>query len=308
MKIFRGYEDDGIPGGMVLGIGNFDGLHLGHQAVIQEVVKEAGEAKVPSGLLTFHPHPMEVIGAESSPGLIYTAEEKEKILGRAGVDVVVYQSFDRDFAAMSPECFVREVLFWRLAPMTVVVGHDFRFGAGGSGDVGLLEKIGRQCGFKTVVIGEVVIGGLPVRSSRIRDLIIEGRMTEAALLLGRPYHLTGKVFRSDGIGIKTGFPTANIMPPDKLVPPDGVYAGLVSLEGEPHPAAINIGIPMKRGVKRMVECHMPGFEGDIYGCIIEVAFVERIREERSFASLEELSGQIAKDVSRVLRIMGGKKG
>ncbi len=306
MHVFDGYKDEKAPKGLILGIGNFDGVHLGHQAVIREVVRQARKKNTLPGLLTFDPHPLAVLAGGSPPPLIYTTEEKESILAGTGIEVLVRQPFDAAFAVLSPEEFVEEVLVAGLAPRGVVVGHDFRFGAGGVGDVGFLMAAGRRNGFSVKAVGEVIVSGIPVRSSRVRDLVARGEVAEAALLLGRPFHLSGEVVGGSGLGRKLGFPTANLGPPPKITPPAGVYAGEVVLDGREFPAAINIGLPGEEARGGLVECHLLDFAEDLYGRRISVRFHDRLREERRFYARADLSAQIARDVALTRTILKGR--
>ncbi len=307
MKIIEGYRDGAIPGGMVLGIGNFDGVHLGHQAIIARARSEAAPEGRLTGLLTFDPHPLAVVGARPAPPLIYTPGEKTSVLAGLGLDVLVRQPFDREFAGLSDEAFAREVLAGRLAPFKVVVGHDFRFGSGQAGDLAFLEDAGRRLGFGVISVEEVTVGGLPVRSRRIRELIAEGRVAEAAALLGRPFHVTGEVVRGGGLGRVLGFPTANILPPDKLLPPDGVYAGETEAGGAWLPSAVNIGASRFGRGRRMIESHILDFDGDLGGRVIAVRLLGRLREERGFDDRGSLAAQIGLDVASIRSLFGERK-
>ncbi len=299
MIVSVGHRAAGIPPGMVFGIGVFDGLHLGHQAIIARLRQEAAARREPSAILTFDPHPLSVVGTPPLP--LFTDDERHELLVQAGIDHLVCQPFDRVFARLSPDRFTGEVLGGSLRPSLVVVGHDFRYGGGGAGDTASLAEAGRRLGFGTVVVNEVTVGGEPVHSSRIRDLVASGEVGSAAGLLGRPFHVTGRVIAGKGIGgRRLGFPTLNIAPPPKLIPPAGVYAGAVLLDGTVRPAAVNIGLPSEDAAG-VVEAHLLDFAGDLYGRDVRILFHERLREERRFPDQASLAQAIAADVAEVRR-------
>jgi riboflavin kinase/FMN adenylyltransferase len=300
LKIFQDYQLPGVPRRAVIGVGNFDGVHLGHQAVIREVIRMAGEKSRPPGLFTFYPHPLSVIAPGEPPPPIFTLEEKFSLLREAGLEFIISQEFDEEFARLSREAFIGDVLVSTLDVSGLVVGDDFRFGSGGSGDVDLLLEAGERHGFSVTVSGKVVAGGRTVSSSLIRELISRGAVEEAARFLGRPYHLTGKVIAGEGLGGKLGFPTANLIPPDKLIPPDGVYAGEVALGEAVHPAAVNIGVPLNRpDGRRLVESHLLDYHGQLRDLEITVRFMEKLRDEIPMTDPKQLAGQLEIDISRV---------
>jgi riboflavin kinase/FMN adenylyltransferase len=303
MRILGSFDDPGIPSGGVWGIGNFDGLHVGHLAVVARVLALARRGGRPSGVLTFDPHPQALL-TETPPPLIYTREEKEAIMAGTGLDFLVFQPFDREFASQSADRFIRRVLREGLRPSAVVVGHDFRFGAGGQGTATLLGEEGGRHAFATAVVDEVMVEGMPVRSSRIRDLVAGGDVATARRLLGRPFSVRGRVVEGSRLGRRLGFPTANLEPPAKLLPADGVYAGRAVVDDVPLPAALVLGSPAIRPTPgRVLEAHILDFRGNLYGRTVDLLFLRRIRDFRPFTSPEELAARIAADVEEVRRIL-----
>lgn len=298
MIVSDGHAAGGIPPGMAFGIGVFDGIHLGHQAIIARLRAEAARRRVPAAILTFDPHPLSVVGTPPLP--LFTDDERRALLDEAGIDHLVRQPFDRAFALLPAGRFTDEILGRSLRPSVVVVGHDFRYGAEGAGGIDTLRDAGKLIGFDTRVVEEVSVGGEPVHSSRIRELVADGRVEAAAGLLGHPYHLTGTVVAGKGFGRRLGFPTLNVAPPPKLVPPPGVYAGEVPVDGVRHRAAINVGLPAG-GASGVVEAHLLDFDGDLYGRTLRIVFLARLREERRFADADALARAIAADVDVVRR-------
>ena len=294
--------------GVVVALGNFDGVHLGHQEVLRRAVEEGQSRgmKVVAGI--FDPHPRAVLGAGDPPRLLTPVGLRREVLLGYGADEVVVIPFDLELSRKSPEDFVRDVLFGEICARVVVVGENFRFGHRASGDIEDLRRLMREVDGEAVgveVRGSGGEGG--ISSTRIRELISEGRVEEAAGLLGRPYVLRGEVVVGDRRGRTIGFPTANVVPDAKaVIPARGVYAGFVSLGGENYAACTNVGIaPTFARDESRVEAHLLDFEGDLYGRVIEVSFVERIREERRFSGVDELTRQIQHDVDRARLITQG---
>jgi riboflavin kinase / FMN adenylyltransferase len=290
---------------VVVALGNFDGVHLGHQVVLRRALEEGrrrGERVIAA---TFHPHPRAVLAPGSEPRLLTTLELRREALHRYGADEVRVIRFDEALSRMSPEEFVGDVLVGEIGAGAVVVGENFRFGHRAAGDAGDLRRIMRWYGgeaYSVPVRSED--GRAPISSSRIRMLVGEGSVEEAAMLLGRPYVVRGEVVVGDKRGRTIGFPTANVLPdPALVVPARGVYAGFARVGKESYPACTNVGVaPTFERRESRIEAYLLGFGGDLYGRVIDVSFIGRIREEKRFSGVEELKRQIARDVEEARRI------
>jgi len=285
-------------------VGNFDGVHRGHQAVLGEAVEEARKLGLDACVLTFDPHPAGVVG-RGAPPMLTTIERRVALVGEMGVDRVYVRRFDAAFAAWPPERFARELVAGALLARLVVVGQNFRFGAKRAGDLELLRALGRELGFEARVHAIASDARGPFSSTRARDAIGAGDLDEAARVLGRPHGLTGAVAHGDERGRQLGFPTANLEPVAEMLPPDGVYAVRVARRDDGgtawHPLALgvtNIGVrPTVDGKRRTVEAHLLDFTGDLYGARLRLDLVGRLRPETKFSSLDELKAQIARDVA-----------
>lgn len=285
--------------GVVMALGNFDGVHLGHQAVLRLAVEEGRRRGMKIVAATFHPHPRTVVGVGDPPGLLTPLELRREMLLSYGADEVVVITFDLELSRKSPEQFVREVLVGEIGASVVVVGENFRFGHRAAGHFRDLERFMREAGGQAVAVG-VRGAGMEgeISSTRIRALISEGEVTGAAGLLGRPYVLRGEVVVGDRRGRSIGFPTANVLPdPAAVIPARGVYAGFVTVGEERYAACTNVGVaPTFDRAESRVEAHLMDFDGDLYGRVVDVSFAKRIREERRFSGVDELTGQIRRDV------------
>lgn len=289
-----------LPRGCVATVGNFDGLHRGQRAIVDRVVERARELGAPSALLTFEPHPLEVLAPERAPLRIVTPRQRERLLEEAGLDVLLTLSFDADLAALSAEEFVRRILVDALHVREVYVGTQFRFGRGRSGNLDLLRKMGSELGFEAFGVAERMADGEPVSSSRIRRAIQEGQVERAAGLLGRPFSLAGTVVRGDRMGKKLGWPTINVRPEGELEPLEGVYATRVYFPSFParFDSVTNIGTrpTVYENYQRVIESHVFDFGSDVYGERVELYFFRRLRDEMLFPSVMALSAQIRRDV------------
>jgi riboflavin kinase/FMN adenylyltransferase len=294
----------------VVTIGNFDGLHVGHRAILEVVAERARSLRGEMVVYTFDPHPRKVIRPDRAPGLLLTLEQKLEYLEQAGVDVAIVEPFTPEFRETSAEEFVRRYLHERLRPREVYVGYDFHYGKDREGSMRVLTEMGPLLGFSVTIIPEVTIGGRDVNSTRIRALLGEGRVEQAAELLGRPYAIRGRVVEGDRRGRTLGFPTANLAPENELLPAPGVYAADVRFldAGDPpagrHFAAVaNVGHrpTFHRGDALVAEAHLLDFDADVYDRRAEVSFEARIRSERRFPGPEALRKQIAKDVEEARR-------
>jgi len=297
MNVVRGSSAMPPGPGVSLTVGNFDGVHLGHRELLRAAVRTAREKGTASVALTFTPHPVRYFSPGSRFYEITTEAEKASLIAGMGIDTLVIERFDEEIGRMSPEEFAREILLRRLRAGWVTVGYDFTFGKNRSGSPSLLQRIGREAGFEVRIIPPVLRGGLIVSSTRIRDLLLGGRVREAEELLCRPYPLSGPVVPGAGRGKKLGFPTANVRFSQELVPLPGVYVVDAEVEGTRCRAVANVGFCPTFGENSLgLEVYLIDVDRDLYGRQIEVRFRDRIRDERKYKEVSELVRQIGKDV------------
>src|SRR3954471_10536826 len=292
-----------LPNGSTVTVGSFDGVHLGHQAVLQEIGRRARAAGRASVLVTFDPHPLEVVNPGAAPPLLTTGAERLEILVQSPLDYVLLLRFDRYLAGLTPEGFVREVLLERCAVRELVIGHDHGFGRGRSGDVETLRRMGAVEGFKVDVVPPVDFGGQHVSSSRIRRAVAGGDLLSAAAMLGRPYGVVGRVGQGERRGRLLGVPTINLteLSPRKLLPPDGVYAVAVEWRGGRVGGMMNQGPrPTFEDGRRILEAHLFDFDGDLYGEWVRIEWVERLRDIEHFESVVQLQAQMEEDRTQAL--------
>ncbi len=296
--VARGLEQVDVAPSVVT-IGNFDGVHRGHQVLLRRTVTLAAELGVRSVAVTFDPHPTAVLRPDAAPPRLQTLDDRIDALGESGVDLVVVLPFTPELAASSPEEFVREVLAGALAAVRVVVGTNFRFGHKAAGDVVTLLELGEQQGFAPEAVTLLEIGGRRISSSSIRDHLADGDLAWVVRALGRPYRLHGEVVAGDGRGRTIGFATANLeVDPELVIPATGVYAGHAEVGGVHHAAVTNVGVrPTFDGTVRTVEVHLLDLDRDLYGQRIAFSFEHRIRAEQRFDGVDELVAQIARDVA-----------
>ncbi|MGH9382445.1 MAG: bifunctional riboflavin kinase/FAD synthetase [Thermoanaerobaculia bacterium] len=289
--------------GTVATIGNFDALHRGHQALIRGVVERARGVGTEAGLITFEPHPVQVLHPEAGLRRLTTRDQKLALLDAQGIDTVFLVRFDRRLADVEASVFADDFLGQRLAVREIHVGRRFRFGRGRAGDLALLQETGARRGYRAIGIDEVIADGAPVSSTRIREAVAAGEVELATGLLGRPYAVEGTVVAGDGRGRQLGWPTANLELSSELPPARGVYvAEAIRPDGARHPAAVNVGVRPTVGgnpSQPMVEAHLLDFAGDLYGRPLELAFLRRLRGEERFADLDALKQQIGRDVEAV---------
>lgn len=297
MKLFSSIQEasDGSLKGCAICLGNFDGVHLGHQALFAEAARHGAVVA-----LTFNPHPGKVLQPQLAPRLIVSQARKLELLEAASVEAVIVQPFSLDYARTTPEVFEAS-LFDGIGARTVVVGYDFTYGVKRAGTVQTLTAAAATRGGQVKVVSAVSLEGVVVSSSKIREYVLEGRVEAAARLLGRPFDLDGLVVPGAGRGRTIGFPTANIDTTNELRPAAGVYAVRVMVLGEAnarwHGGAANIGVkPTFGGGEVTVEAHLFDFSGDLYGTRLRVEFLERLRAEKRFGSASELSSQIGRDL------------
>ncbi|GAA2380905.1 bifunctional riboflavin kinase/FAD synthetase [Dactylosporangium salmoneum] len=308
MQRWRGTQ--AVPGGWgraVATIGVFDGVHRGHQQIIGHAVKRAGELGVQSVVVTFDPHPAEVVRPGSHPAVLTEPGRKAELIEALGVDVLCVIPFTAEFSRLSPEEFVHDALVEHLHTTLIVVGENFRFGHKQAGDVELLRKLGRTFGFGVEGATLVADEGTVFSSTYIRSCVDAGDVVAAARALGRPHRVEGVVVRGDQRGRELGFPTANLLvPANAAVPADGIYAARLNRErtGTAHQAAVSIGTnPTFSGRERRVEAFVLDFEGDLYGERVSLDFAGRLREQRTYQAIEPLIAQIAEDVAQAREVL-----
>ena len=305
MRTIRGlesYPSDPAPAAVALGI--FDGVHLGHQAILDTAVRRARAAGLDAVACTFDPHPMDVLQPQRASAPIASLAERLAVIGERGIDATVVLAFTLELARMEPEAFVKDVLLGRLRAQQVVVGYNHTFGRGARGDARLLEELAPRLGFEATVVPPLVIDGVPVSSSEIRGALRAGDVARAARDLGRPYSITGEVVRGAGRGRGLGFPTANVQSERPLLVPAGVYACRARVGDRAAPAVVNIGVRPTFGETVLaVEAHLLDFSGDLYGSRVTLAFVERLRSEQKFPNVDALLAQIAADVEHARRVL-----
>ncbi len=285
-------------------------MHLGHWAVLQEIRRRGEAADLRSVLVTFDPHPLRIVRPEHAPLSLTTPVEKKEILAESGLDYAVFLSFTKALSRYEPRRFVEEILVERLGVEELVIGYDHGFGRDRRGDPESLERMGRELGFTVDVVAPVAAEGEAISSSRIRSLLKESRMREAAACLGRPYSIRGVVVRGDGRGSGLGFPTANlrVAERDKLIPPQGIYAVRGVLRSGTHAGALHLGPrPTFKGSPPTVELHLIDFDADIYGEEVRVDFVEHLRPVEPFTTVEALVDQIREDVARARRVLDASR-
>ena len=283
---------------VVATVGTFDGVHRGHWAVLEEIARRAAARGGTSLLVTFDPHPLEVVNPQAAPLLLTTAEEKRLVLAQSPLDRVAFVPFTHALAEFTPERFVREVLEREFGVAELVIGHDHGFGRGRAGDVAFLRALGEQDGFAVDVVPAVLVDGRPVSSSSIRRAVAGGDLDGAARGLGRLYAVTGRVARGAGRGRTLGAPTLNLAPPHprKLLPPDGVYAVQVTWPGGARGAMANLGPRPTFGEHaRSLEVHLFDFAGELYGETVTIEFVRRLRDVMRFDSAAALARQLEAD-------------
>ena len=302
MKVVHAARDLGNGSRKVcLAIGVFDGVHLGHQQIIRQTVADAHAHDAVALVVTFDPHPSTIVAPARVPPQIFTRSHKLRAMDALGVEALLEIPFDQPFSEKNGETFMRELVrdFGRIH--SVCVGADFVFGRGRSGNVALLKRLGTECHFQVHGLAQLALDGKTVSSTRIREAIRSGDLDAASQMLGRPYALCGPVVEGDRLGRQLGFPTANLDLGALLLPPHGVYAGLAGVNGRLYRAALNIGRrpTVAAGLQLRVEAHLLDFQGDLYGTELEVEIGVKLRDERRFASPQELRDQIARDVAAV---------
>ncbi len=301
MLVFRGVPERATTS-TVLTIGNFDGVHRGHRALLSELTDKARELALPATVLTFEPHPRELFAPDQAPARLASLRDKFELLAECGVDRVHVCRFTRKLAALTAGEFIENILVRGLSVRHLIIGDDFRFGKARGGDFSLLQKAGQEYCFVVEAMHTVDFDGLRVSSSAVREALAGGDIERAERLLGRPFVIAGRVMDGKKIGRTIGFPTANIQVRRKRLPLSGVFAVTVSgIDSTPLPGAANIGVrpTVAEGLKPVLEVHLLDFDRDIYGQHVDVNFMHKLRNEAKFESLDALKAQIARDVADV---------
>ena len=302
MKIFHGTENANILRPTVLTLGVFDGLHLGHQKIMNKVVERANAVGAVPTAITFDPHPREVLHPESAPPLLQTLDQRLANLEVLGIGQAIVVRFDLEFASNSAEDFLKDIVHDRLHAKEVYLGKGFAFGRGRGGNIELLRKMSAELGFVADEVDEVTLRGQRISSSRIRQLLSEGRANLVRRMLGRPYGVEGVIIRGDRRGHAIGFPTANLYPHNRVIPKFGVYATATLIDGAWRRSITNIGVRPTFGAdaEPSIESYIFDFDRDLYGDVLRVRFLHRIRDEKKFSGIDELKAQIQKDSARAL--------
>ena len=304
MEAFSDIKDQQLSlTGSVVTLGNFDGIHLGHQALIHHTVEEAKRLGYPSIVVTFEPHPLKVLAPERAPRLLLTYQDKLDLFQASGVDIVVAQRFDRQFASVTAEDFVRRFLVGQLGTKKLWVGRDLRFGQGRKAGTEDLMRVAPEVGFQVGVVEPILSNGVRISSSRIRELVEAGCVDEAQPMLGRYHFVSGRVVTGAGRGRKLGFPTANILSQTEVVPSNGIYATLIEFKNRRWLSVSSIGVnPTFGDGPRTLESFIFDLDTNIYGASVKLFFVKRIRDEQKFATVEELIAQMYGDVDQAKAI------
>lgn len=307
MKLLRSLDEltADLRGGAVA-IGNFDGVHRGHARIVERLLVQARRVGGPGIVFTFDPHPVRLLRPEACPPPLTWTDRKADLLAELGVDAMIAYPTNEALLSLSPEVFFQQIVRQALDARAIVEGPNFYFGRGRAGDIASLGRLCGEFGLTLEVVEPIEVGGEIVSSSRVRSLIAEGQVQDAAQLLTRPYRIRGMVTHGAGRGSKIGFPTANVAAIDTLLPGLGVYAGLATVNTVTRPAAINIGPNPtfgEQGVK--IEVHLLEFHGPLYGEPIEVDFLSRLREIHHFSSVEELQEQLQRDIAHTRQLAEG---
>jgi len=292
-----GFEEWRPESPTVASLGNYDGVHRGHQAILGAVVEDARKIGVQSVALTFDPVPKKVLSPDTAPPLIQTLQQRLECLAQCRLDRTIVVAFNQDFARLVPDEFVERILVGHLKIRELVVGENFAFGYRKQGNLALLREMGGKHGFSVRVISEVQVDGQRVSSTAIREMVKEGRMEEASRFLSRPFAVEGTVVRGEQLGGKLGIPTANIKPENEVLPANGVYVTVCLTNSKRYSSVTNVGLrPTVGGKKLTVETHLLDFDADLYDHKMELQFLAKLRDERRFSGIEELKAAIRSDI------------
>lgn len=300
MRLFHGTDNARIQRPTVLTLGVFDGLHLGHQLIMRKVVERAKAVDAIPTVITFDPHPRAVLHPQSSPPLLQTFDQKIEGFGVLGIEQTIVVRFTKEFSQIPAATFLRDVVMDRLHGREVYLGKGFAFGHNREGNIELLKKLGAELGFVAGEVPEVSLRDQRVSSSKIRELLARGQVNVARQMLGRPYGVEGRVERGAERGRQLGFPTANLHPQNRVIPRNGVYVTGTLIDGNWRRSVTNIGLRPTFGeaMEPSVETYVMNWSGDLYGDVVRVRFLHRLRDERKFSSIDELKLQIERDVQR----------
>lgn len=300
MRLFHGTDNAEIQRPTVLTLGVFDGLHLGHQLIMKTVVERAREVGAIPTVITFDPHPRAVLHPESAPPLLQTFDQKIEGFGVLGIEQTIVVRFTKEFSRIRAEDFINDAVMDRLHAREVYLGKGFAFGHKREGNIELLKRLGTQRGFIAGEVPEVKFRGQRVSSSKIRELLARGQVNLARRMLGRPYGVEGRVERGSERGHKLGFPTANLHPRNRVIPRNGVYVTGTLIDGQWRRSVTNIGLRPTFGdaSEPSVETFVLNWDGDLYGDVVRVRFLYRLRDEKKFSSIDELTSKIKADVAR----------
>ncbi len=309
MQIIEGLPDEPLGENPVVTIGNFDGVHIGHQKIFRLAVEKAKELGGTPIAITFNPHPVRVLAPERGMKLITTLEHKRELIAKNGIKALICLPFDKDFAKTEPDDFIRRILVETIGAHWVIVGHSYSFGKGKKGTTALLRASGRKYGFGVKVVRYAKVYDDIVSSSRIRSLVLRGRVCEAARMLGRAYHIDGTVIKGAGRGASLlNIPTCNINTKNELIPKEGVYAVRVSFGSSIYDGVANIGKnPTFGDVPMSYEAHLFDMNENLLGKNIRLHFIDRIRDEKKFSGVVELIDHINKDISKAKQILSKRK-
>ena len=302
MKIFHGTDNANILRGTVLTLGVFDGLHLGHQQIMEKVVGRAKAIGAVPTAITFDPHPRAVLHPENAPPLLQTLDQRLANFEFLGIEQAIVIRFDKDFAAQNAEVFLRDIVHERLQAKEVFLGKGFFFGKNRGGNIELLKKMSAELGFFADEVPEITLRGHRISSSKIRHLLAEGKVNSARRMLGRPYGVEGQIIHGFERGRTIGFPTANLKPRNRVIPKYGVYATAVLINDVWRKSITNVGIrpTFEDESAPSIESYVFDFDGDLYGDVLRVRFLHRIRDERKFNGINELKAQIERDTQHTL--------
>jgi riboflavin kinase / FMN adenylyltransferase len=300
MRLFHGTDNAEIQRPTVLTLGVFDGLHLGHQLIIRTVAERASAVGAIPTAITFDPHPRAVLHPESSPPLLQTLDQKVEGFGILGIEQTIVIRFTAEFSQIRAEEFLKDVVKERLQAKEVYLGRGFAFGHNREGNIDLLRRVSKDLGFVAGEVPEVGLRGQRVSSSKIRELLASGKVNLARRMLGRPYGVEGRVERGKERGHTLGFPTANLHPHNRVIPANGVYVTGTLIDGQWRRSVTNVGVrpTFETETEPSVETFVLNWSGDLYGDVIRVRFLHRLRDEKKFESLESLKMQIGEDVRR----------
>ena len=310
MKIYYDIENFKKVPNAVVTIGTFDGVHRGHQEILRNMVNRAHELGGESVVVTFYPHPRQVISHDSSIRFISTQEEKIRLLETLGIDNLIIIKFTKEFAAKSSEDFIKDYIVKNIQPAVLIIGYDHHFGKGRTGDFEMLNELGSQYHFKVEKIQEQDVDNVAVSSTKIRHFLVDGDIKNANKLLGYEFSYTGKVIHGQQVGHKMGYPTANIDVSDefKLIERQGVYATIADIDGKSYPSMTYIGKrpTMHDNRPQSIETHIIGFDRDLYDKEIKIRFVDFVRDDKKFDNFEALKRQIGADEQIIINILNKK--